>query len=58
MKVCPYVNGSHSEQPNVTSGVPQRSSSVLGPLLFITYINELPEAIQSIIFADDTKLYR
>ena len=56
MKVCPSVNGSHSEQPNVTSGIPQRS--VLGPLLFITYINDLPEAIQSIIFADDTKLYR
>ena len=33
---------------------------MLGPLLFIIYINDLPEVVQSYIaiFADDTKLYR
>ena len=33
---------------------------MFGPLLFIVYVNDLPEAVQSniAIFADDTKLYR
>ena len=52
------VNGSCSDWSNVISGVPQ--GSVLGPLLFIVYVNDLPEAVPSniAIFADDTKLYR
>ena len=51
------MNGANSEWLEVTSGVPQ--GSVLGPLLFILYINDIVEVIQCDleIFADDTKLY-
>ena len=50
------VRGAFSEWSAVTSGVPQ--GSVLGPILFIIYVNDLPDCIQSYlnIFADDTKL--
>ena len=52
------VDGEYSDTAPVTSGVPQRS--LLGPLLFLAYINDAPECItsQTRLFADDTIVYR
>ena len=51
------VNGNNSNRIPVTSGVPQ--GSVLGPTLFIYFINDLPDIVDCDIriFADDTKIY-
>ena len=51
------INGSYSEYVHIESGVPQ--GSVLGPLLFLIYINDLEKNIKSNIkfFADDTMLF-
>ena len=51
------INDKQSSSTNVSSGVPQ--GSVLGPTLFIYFINDLPTVVTTLIkiFADDTKAY-
>ena len=51
------VNGDSSKTEGIDVGVPQGSS--LGPLLFLIYINDLPQAVQNStvsMYADDTSL--
>ena len=52
------VNGKTSDWKNVISGVPE--GSLLAPLLFSLFINDLPSIIDSgcLLYADDVKIYR
>ncbi len=54
---CVHVNGSTSGWSDVVSGVPQ--GSVIGPVLFVIFINDMPNHINNFIslFADDAKLF-
>ena len=57
-KQCVVVDGRFSNFADVESGVPQRT--VLGSLLFLLHINNLPSCVNSKVrlFADDCLLYR
>ncbi len=53
------IDGHDSNKSHIKCGVPQ--GSVLGPLLFIIYTNDLPSNLsycKSILFADDTNLFK
>jgi len=56
-KQCVRVESALSDWADVTSGIPQ--GSVLGPTLFLLFINDLPSVVSSCsaLFADDTKVY-
>ena len=49
--------GQHSKWSNISVGVPQRS--ILGPRIFLIYVNDLPDNLSSNskLFADDNSLF-
>ena len=56
---CVLIDGENSSWNDVTSGVPQ--GSILGPLLFLLFINDMPDVVTSsttALFADDCKVFK
>ena len=52
------INGKLSDKKRINCGVPQ--GSILGPLLFLLYINDLPDCLRSTascMYADDTQIF-
>jgi hypothetical protein len=58
-KQCVVINGTFSDSVSVSSGVPQ--GSVLGPILFLLYMNDVTNCLQGAckvnLYADDAKFY-
>ena len=53
------INGTQSSWAEVKSGVPQ--GSILGPILFLIYVNDMPEEVKNshiAMFADNSKCYK
>ena len=57
-KQCVHIDDEYSSWENVKSGIPQ--GSVLGPILFVIFINDMPNVVDSMcqLFADDAKIFR
>jgi hypothetical protein len=53
-----FVNGAMSAPKRIVCGVPQ--GSILGPLLFLLYINDLPDCLENstpCLYADDSQIF-
>ena len=56
MQVC-FVNGQTSSPKKIVCGIPQ--GSILGPFLFLLYINDMPDNLEKSIpclYEDDTQI--